>query len=170
MIKGNIEAALNQQLNNEFYSAYLYLSMAAWCEAENLPGFSNWMTVQNMEENAHCMKFFRFINERGGKVTLDGVAVPPAKWDSPLNLFEVVLKHEEEVTESINELVDLAMKEKDHATTNFLQWYIEEQVEEEATINNLIAQLKMVHDSRESLYLFDKELGQRVFVDPTTQA
>lgn len=168
MLKKKIEVALNNQLNNEFYSAYLYLSMAGYFEHMSLAGFSNWMKVQYQEENSHTMKFFKYINERGGKVVLKGVKAPPSSWKSPLNAFEQTLKHEEEVTESINELLDISMKEKDHATTNFLQWYIEEQVEEEANVSNIIAQLKMIKGSNESLYLLDKDLAQRVFVDATT--
>jgi ferritin len=167
MLKEEIEKALNNQLNKEFYSAYLYLSLASYYEHQNLPGFSNWMKVQNQEENAHTMKFFKYINERGGKVLLSGVETPPTDWDSPLKAFEHVLEHEKIVTENINELIDLGMKHKDHATTNFLQWYIEEQVEEESTVSNIIAQLRMVHGSNESLYLLDKEMAGRVFVDPT---
>ena len=169
MLKKKIEAALNNQLNNEFYSAYLYLSMAGYFEHLSLPGFSSWMKVQYQEENSHTMKFFRYINERGGKVILKGVKAPPSSWKSPLNTLEETLKHEQEVTEDINELLDIAMKEKDHATTNFLQWYIEEQVEEEANVSNIIAQLKMIKGSHESLYLLDKDMAQRVFVDNTTR-
>jgi len=167
MLKKKIEEAMNGQLNREFYSAYLYLSMAGYFEHKSLPGFSHWMKIQYQEEIAHTMKFFKYINERGGRVVLTSVKAPPDDWNSPLNVFEETMKHEEEVTENINELLDIAMKEKDHATTNFLQWYIEEQVEEEANVSNIIAQLKMIQGSNESLYLLDKELGQRVFVDPT---
>ncbi len=170
MLKKKIEVALNNQLNNEFYSAYLYISMAGYFEHMSLAGFSNWMKVQYQEENSHTMKFFRYINERGGKVVLKGVKVPPSSWKSPLNVFELTLKHEEEVTENINELLDISMKEKDHATTNFLQWYIEEQVEEEANVSNIIAQLKMIKGSNESLFLLDKDLAQRTFIDTTTKA
>ncbi len=168
MLKKKIEVALNNQLNNEFYSAYLYISMAGYFEHMSLAGFSNWMKVQYQEENSHTMKFFRYINERGGKVVLKGAKAPPSSWKSPLDAFEKILEHEEEVTENINELLDISMKEKDHATTNFLQWYIEEQVEEEANVSNIIAQLKMIEGSNESLYLLDKDLAQRVFVDTTT--
>jgi len=167
MLKKKIEEAMNGQLNREFYSAYLYLSMAGYFEHKSLPGFSHWMKIQYQEEIAHTMKFFKYINERGGRVVLTSVKAPPDDWNSPLNVFEETMKHDEEVTENINELLDIAMKEKDHATTNFLQWYIEEQVEEEANVSNIIAQLKMIQGSNESLYLLDKELGQRVFVDPT---
>ncbi|VAX19233.1 Ferritin-like protein 2 [hydrothermal vent metagenome] len=168
MLKKKMEVALNNQLNNEFYSAYLYISMAGYFEHMNLAGFSNWMKVQYKEENSHTMKFFKYINERGGKVTLKGVKAPPSRWKSPLDVFEETLKHEEEVTDNINELLDISMKEKDHATTNFLQWYIEEQVEEEANVSNIIAQLKMIKGSNGSLFLLDKDLAQRVFIDTTT--
>jgi len=168
MLKKKVEAALNNQLNKEFYSAYLYISMAGYFEHLGLPGFSNWMKVQYQEENSHTMKFFRYINERGGKVILKGVKAPPTSWKSPLNVFEKTLKHEMGVTENINELLDTAMKEKDHATTNFLQWYIEEQVEEEASVSGIIAKLKMIQGSNESLFLLDKDMAQRVFIDTTT--
>ncbi len=167
MIKKTLEDAINEQINAEFYSAYLYLAMAAYFEDTDLPGFSNWMRIQYQEEISHVMKFFNYLNERGGRVILKDVKASSSHWDSPLNAFEDTLKHEEHVTSLINDLVDLAIKERDHATNNFLQWYIEEQVEEEAHVSNIISQVKLVQSSNDSLYMLDKELGQRVFVDPT---
>ena len=167
MINEKIEHAINDQINAEFFSAYFYLSMAAYFESLNLSGFSNWMKIQYQEEISHTMKFFNYINERGGKVILKGVEAPPHSWDSPTHVFEETLKHEEKVTSLINDLVDLSIKEKDHATSNFLQWYIQEQVEEEANVGNILAKLKMIQHSPESLFILDKELGARVFVDNT---
>ncbi len=167
MINKKMEAAINEQINAEFYSAYFYLSMAAYFETLDLEGCSNWMQTQYKEEIAHTMKFFHYLNERGGKVVLKGVAEPPHSWESPMHVFQETLKHEEHVTSLINGLMDLALSERDHATTNFLQWYVEEQVEEEATVGAIISKLKMVAHSPESLFLLDKELGTRVFVDST---
>ena len=142
MLSQNMEQALNKQLNAELYSAYLYLSMAAYYYSINLNGFANWMTVQNLEETMHAMKFYNYINERGGRITLAQIDAPPTNWNSPLEVFEETLKHEEKVTGLINNLVDLAIAERDHAANAFLQWFIIEQVEEEASANEIIQNLK----------------------------
>lgn len=168
MINEKIERAINDQINAEFYSAYFYLSMAAYFENLNLSGFANWMKVQYQEEVAHAMKFFNYVNERGGKVVLKAIDTPPHTWDSPTHIFQESLQHEVKVTGLINNLIDLAIQEKDHATSNFLQWYIQEQVEEEANAEIILSKLKMIQHSPESLYILDKELATRVFVDPTT--
>lgn len=156
-----IEKSLNDQINAELYSAYLYLSMAAYFESENLPGFAKWMMVQNQEETMHAMKFYNYINERNGRVALKSIAEPPAKWKSPLEVFEATYKHEQVVTGRINDLVNLAIEEKDHATGVLLQWFVTEQVEEEKNADEIIQKLKCISDSPAGLYMLDKELGQR---------
>ncbi len=166
MLSEKMEQALNKQVNAELYSAYLYLSMAAYFHSINLNGFATWMTVQNLEETAHAMKFYHFINERGGRIWLEAIDKPATKWSSPLDVFEETLKHEEKVTGLINNLVDLAIAERDHATNAFLQWFITEQVEEEASANEVIQNLKLAGSDPNSLFMLDREMGTRVFTPP----
>lgn len=166
-IKKLMEQALNTQLHAEYESEYLYLSMSAYFESINLKGMAHWMYVQFQEEQTHKMKFYRYINERGGRIHFKDVKAPKHEWNSPLNVFEETLVHELRVTELINNLVELAMKEKDYATYQFLQWYVNEQVEEEANVVAIIENLKRIQNSSEGLYMLDKELGLRVFVDST---
>ena len=161
MFNSAVQDAMNQQVNAELYSAYLYLSMAADFEAENLHGMAHWMQIQAKEETGHALKFFKYIVERGGRVTLTAVAAPPTQWDSPLAVFEQVYKHECHVSSLINKLVELATAEKDHASEVFLQWFINEQVEEEANASEILHQLKMVGDSKQGLFLLDRHLAQR---------
>ena len=161
-----MEKALNEQVNAELYSAYLYLSMEAYCKSLNLNGFANWMRVQTQEEVAHAMKIYDFVNERNGRVILKTIEGPQTKWESPLAVFQAVYKHEQKVTNLINKLVDLAIKEKDHATNAFLQWFVNEQVEEEASADAIVQQLKMMKDAPGGIYMLDRELGQRVFTPP----
>jgi ferritin len=168
MLSEKIANALNGQLNAELYSAYLYLSMEAYFQAANLPGFANWMRVQVQEEQFHAMKFYDFINDRGGRVTLTQIEAPPNQWDSPFAAFKAVLAHEQKVTGLINDLVDLAIQEKDHAANSFLQWFVDEQVEEEDNAGTIVGQLKLIKDSPQALFLMDKELSQRVFTPPAT--
>ncbi len=156
-----MEEALNKQLNAELYSAYMYLSMTAWFEAMNLDGFASWMKAQALEETEHAMKFYNFINERGGRVRLMPIEGPPTDWDSPVDVFEAAYKHEQRVTGLINDLVDLAIQEKDHATQIFLQWFVTEQVEEEASFSAILEKLRMVGESPGPLFMMDRELGQR---------
>lgn len=163
MIDKEIEEAINRQINEEMYSSYLYLSMSAYFEHAGLKGFANWMYVQYREEMDHAMKFYRYINERGGKVKLYEIKEPPNEWKSPLHAFEETLKHEKHITECINELVDLAEKKKDRATFNLLQWYIDEQVEEEANDEEIINQLKLIGDNGQGLLMLDRELAQRAY-------
>ncbi|HOV10385.1 MAG TPA: ferritin [Bacteroidales bacterium] len=170
MLSKKMEKALNEQINAEFFSSYLYLSMAAYFERLNLTGFANWMRVQEKEENAHGMIFFNYINERGGRVELQAIEKPAADWKSPIKVFEEVLKHEQKVTALINNLVNIAIQEKDHATNNKLQWFVAEQVEEEANASALLEQLKLVEGNGQGLLLLDRELKTRVFVDPLLQA
>lgn len=167
MISKKMQDALNEQINAELYSAYLYLAMESYFESLNLAGFANWMRIQTQEEALHAMKIYDFVNERGGKVTLKAIAQPPAKWASPLAVFEAVYKHEQKVTGLINELVNLAVKEKDHATNSFLQWFVNEQVEEESSANAMVQKVKMVNKTPGGIFMLDKELGQRVFTPPT---
>jgi ferritin len=169
MIGKKMEEALNGQINAELYSAYLYLSMEAYFGCENLAGFANWMRVQTQEELMHVMKIYDFVAERGGRVVLRTIEQPPAKWDSPLGVFEAVYKHEQKVTGLINDLVDLAVGEKDHATNSFLQWFVTEQVEEEDNASTVLGQLKLIKDSPQALFMMDKELGQRVFTPAPTE-
>jgi len=168
MIKEKIQEALNQQLNAELFSSYLYLSMAAYFESINLKGFANWMRVQTQEELVHAMKFYNFIIERGGKAVLSAIEGPPTQWKSPLAVFEHAYKHEQKVTGLINNLVDLSIAEQDHATNNFLQWFVAEQVEEEASADEVVQKIKLMGDATGGLFMLDQELAQRVFTPPPT--
>jgi ferritin len=165
-----VQDALNAQLNAELYSSYLYLSMAAYFESTNLAGFANWMNVQAQEELMHAMKFYDYINERGGRVILKQIEGPPSIWDSPKVAFEHVLKHERKVTSLINSLVDLSMLEKDHATYNFMQWFVSEQVEEESSAETVLNKLKLVGSDGSGILMLDQELGARVFTPPATDS
>ena len=166
MISKKMGEALNGQVNAEMYSAYLYLSMESYFRSLNLNGFANWMRVQTQEELMHTMKIYDFINERGGRVTLKAIEGPPTKWESPLAVFNAVYAHEQKVTGLINKLVDLAIKEKDHATNAFLQWFVNEQVEEESSADEIVQQLKIMKDAPGGMFMLDRELGQRVFTPP----
>ena len=166
MIKGKIEKALNDQINAEMYSSYLYLSMSSYFSSINLNGFATWMRVQAQEELMHAMKFYDYVIERGGRVTVKAIEAPPAEWDSPLKVFEHVYTHEQKVTGLINDLVNLAIAEKDHATTAFLQWFVTEQVEEESSADEIVQKVKLVGDQGAGLLMLDQELGQRVFTPP----
>lgn len=169
MISRKIEEALNDQLNAELYSAYLYLSMAAHFESIALKGFANWMRVQAQEEQFHAMKLYDYIFERGGKVTLSPIDAPPSDWDCPLTVFEATLEHEQKVTGLINDLVYLAREEKDNASEIFLQWYVHEQVEEENNVGTVLGQLKLIKDSPQALFMMEKQMAQRVFTPPVTK-
>jgi len=168
MIKEKIQDEFNKQINAETYSSYLYLSMAAYFSSINLPGFANWMRCQAQEELIHAMKFFDFVNERGGEVTLTAIDGPPTKWGSPLHVFEEAYKHEQKVTSLINSLVDLAMAEKDHASVTFLQWFVNEQVEEESSAYDVVQRLKLAGDQGGGMFMIDRELATRTFVYPAT--
>ena len=167
MISNKMLETINEQINAETYSAYLYLSMSAYFDDNDLPGFASWMRAQAQEELFHAMKFYHFVYERAGKVVLSPIGGPPLGWASPLAAFEAVLEHEKLVTSLINNLVSLARDEKDFASDNFLQWYVSEQVEEESTADAIIKKLKMIGDDGTGLMMIDQELGQRVFVMPT---
>ncbi len=170
MIKEKMEKALNEQINRELYSSYLYLSMCAYAQKLGLPGVANWMKVQAKEELTHANKFFDYIIERNGKVELKAIDSVPADFGSVIETFENVLKHEEYISDSINKLVDIAIEISDHATRSMLMWYVDEQVEEEANVATILDQLKIVEGKGQGLYLIDKELAARVFVDSTIQA
>lgn len=159
--------ALNEQINEEIFSSYLYLSMSAYFEDMNLNGFANWMRVQAQEELSHAMKFFDFINERGGRVQLKSIADPKQEWSSPIEAIEETFAHEKHISGCINNLVNIAIEEKDHATNNFLQWFVGEQVEEEATADGLLQQVKMTEGKGAGLFMIDKDLKGRTFVPPT---
>ena len=161
MFNQKIQDAFNKQLNAELFSSYLYLSMSAYFDSQTLKGMANWMRMQAQEEVQHAMKFYDFINDRGGRVVLAPVEGPETEWDSPLAAFEGAHKHECKVTGLIHDLVDLAIKEKDHAANAFLQWFVTEQVEEEASVTEIADKLRLVGDRGGVLFMLDKELGQR---------
>lgn len=170
MIKQRLNDAINQQINAELYSAYLYLSMAAYFENQSLPGFANWMRVQFEEEQFHALKFYGYLNERGGRVLLEAIEKPETNWENMIAVFENVLAHEVHVTGLINDLMTLAIEERDYATTNFLQWFVGEQVEEEANVNAILDQLKRVNGEGHAILMMDRELATRVFTPPVTPA
>lgn len=161
MISKKMLDALNNHLNEEFYSSYLYLSMAAYFEDKNLNGFANWFKLQAQEEWAHGMKFYDFINQTGGKVTLKAIKAPKTTWKSIMEIFKETLAHEKHITGLINKLVGQAMQAKDYATNNFLQWFVTEQVEEEATVEEILNKLEMIGDAKSGLFMLDRELGSR---------
>ena len=153
--------ALNDQVNDELYSSYLYLSMSAHFQASNLPGFAHWMMLQSKEEYEHAMKIFNYIHGRSGRTTLNAIAKPPAEFKRPLDVMKQVLEHEKTVSGMINSLYELATKEKDYPTQVMLQWFITEQVEEEKTAGDIIEQLKMIGDAGAGLMMLDRQLGGR---------
>lgn len=160
--------ALNSQLNAELYSSYLYLSMGTYFESMDMSGFSNWMRVQAQEELSHAMKIHDFVIQRGDRVILTRIDSPPTEWESAVDAFEHVYAHEQKVTGLINQLVNLALSLGDHATNNFLQWFVAEQVEEEESSSGVLKKVKMANDSLSALLMLDNELAQRVFTPPTT--
>lgn len=166
MMSEKIQAAMNEQINAELYSSYLYLSMSSYFTSINLMGMANWMRAQTQEELFHAIKMYDFVNERGGRAIMKAIAQPPTDWTSALAVFENGLAHEQKVTGLINNLVDLAMAERDHATTIFLQWFVTEQVEEESNASAIVNKLKMIGHDASSLFALDQELGQRVFTMP----
>lgn len=153
--------SLNKQVKNEFYSSYLYLSMAGYCESINLPGFAHWMRLQSEEETGHAMKIHDFVQDRGGRVTLLAIDQPPADFQSPLDVFQQALEHEQSVSRMINNLYGMAGEERDYASQAFLQWFITEQVEEEKTATQIVETLKMIGDKGDALIMLDRELAGR---------
>ncbi|MBN2135426.1 MAG: ferritin [Acidobacteria bacterium] len=160
-IKKDMQDALNEQFKQEYYANYLYLSMSTWFEAENLSGMAGWMRKQAEEEVKHAMKFYNFINERAGRVILGAIDKPKSDWKSPLDVFEDAYAHEKKVSAMIYDLYRKAMKDEDFATKNFLEWFLDEQVEEEDQTLTIVDTLKKIGDSVNGLIMFDRELGKR---------
>ncbi|NUN07579.1 MAG: ferritin [Ignavibacteriaceae bacterium] len=161
MLKSNIEKALNEQINKELFSSYLYLSMGNYFESINLSGFAGWMRLQSQEEYQHAMKILNYVNQKGGRVVLQQIADPKIDWESVVSVFEDTYEHEKMISGSINDIVDLSLGEKDYATHTFLQWFVNEQVEEEATALKILEDVKMIGDYKAGLFMMDRELGQR---------
>jgi len=161
MLSKAMQKALTEQINEEMLSSYLYLSMSSWFKAQNLNGFASWLALQSKEEWSHSMKIYDYIYMHRGAVTLEGIKKPQATWKSPLDVFEAGFKHEQHITDCFNKLTDLAIKEKDHATQIFLQWYVSEQVEEESNFDEIVNMLKLIGDHTGNLFMVDKRLGKR---------
>lgn len=161
MLKATLLAALNQQINEEYYSSYLYQAMVAYFEDNHLDGCAHWMRLQAQEEHDHALKIFDYVISRGGRVVLADVKAPPKDWTSAQAAFEAALAHEKIMTTNIAKLADLAQSEKDHATNNLMQWYVTEQVEEEANVDDILSKLKMVGGDGAGLFLIDRELKTR---------
>jgi ferritin len=161
MLSEAMQNAINKQIKDELYSAYLYLSMGAYFEATSLPGFARWMRMQSQEEVDHAMKFFDFVNERGGRVELQAIEQPTVEFESPLAVFEATYEHEQKVTGLIHNLYALAMEENDYAAQVMLHWFIEEQVEEEATASQIVDMLERIGDKDQGLMMLDRELARR---------
>ncbi len=170
MIKEKMLNALNQQVNAEQYSSLLYLSMSAYFTSIGLPGFANWMYIQFQEEMTHANKFFNYINERGGRAKLNAIEQMPTDFDGVIDVFEKTLVHEQHVTNLINNLVDIAIEERDHAAQSFLKWFVDEQVEEEANVQEILDALKLINGQGNGIFMLDREMRQRVFVDATQAA
>lgn len=169
MLDEEMVNAINQQLNAELYSGYLYLSMASYFESKDLSGFANWVRVQAQEELSHAMKFYDYLIQRGARVTLTEIEAPPKEWDSTIAVFEQVYQHEQMVTGLINQLVDLAISLRDHASNNFLQWYVAEQVEEEESASGVLQKVKLAGEDSGGLLMLDQELAARVFNPPASE-
>ncbi|MDO4576044.1 MAG: ferritin [Planctomycetia bacterium] len=165
-ISKKMEDAINAQINAEFYSAYLYLAMSCQAADMKLKGLANWFNIQYQEEVAHAMGFLNYLNERGGRVLLTTIDAPPTQWDSPVAMFENTCEHEAKVTAMINDLAALAFEQKDFAASQFLNWYVKEQVEEEATADEILGELRLAADNPSATLMLDRELGARVFVAP----
>jgi ferritin len=169
MVSKELEKALIEQLNKEYHSAYIYLGMSAYCSKEGFNGSSNWFLIQYQEEVAHGMKMFKYLEDQDVDINLPPIQGVKVDYNSLLDVFKKSLAHEQKMTKNLNILSDLAMKDKDHATYNLLQWYVTEQVEEEATVKAIIDHIKLVGDNGYGLYTIDKELGSRTFTDPTAK-
>jgi len=166
MLSEKMSDALNEQINAEIFSAYLYLSMEAYFRSIDLPGFANWMRCQAQEEMVHAMKFYGFIDERSGRILLKPIEGPDTEWDSPLAAFRAAYDHECEVTARIHNLVDIALEDHDHATNTFLQWFVNEQVEEESSADAVVKRLNLAGETGGGMFMIDKELAARVFTPP----
>ncbi len=161
MISQKMQDALNEQINKEFFSAYLYLSMSAYFDSKNLAGMSQWMKLQSEEEYQHALKFYDFVLRVGGKVKLSAIDAPKTSWDSAQQVFEESLAHEQFISKSIHTLMDLAIEESDHPTKSFLQWFVDEQVEEEDNVQQIVDNFNLIGDSKGGLFMLDRELGSR---------
>ena len=161
MFSKNLEQAVNKQIKNELYSGYLYLAMAAQCDSMNLKGFAHWLKVQAREELGHAMKFYDFVNDRGGRVVFEAIDKPPVEYRSLQEMFEAVYKHEQKVTGLINKLYEMAKAENDYPLQVHLQWFIDEQVEEEKNASEILAMLKLTGESGSGLLILDRALGER---------
>jgi ferritin len=159
---------LNQQIQEETYSAYIYLAMAAWLEENGYKGMATWMRVQAREEKIHADIFYNFIMERGGHVKLQAIQAPPDTWDNPLAIFQGALEHEQHITGRINHMVNVALEVKDHASNQMLHWFVEEQVEEEANVGEAVQQLKIAGDQANAVLMLDREMGTRVYTVPAS--
>jgi ferritin len=168
MIKETLQKAINEQIIREMYSSNLYLSMAAYYSSTNMNGFANWMRIQAEEEQFHALKFFDYVLDRGGHVELGAIAAPQVKWENAIAPFEDAYEHEQKVTAWIHELMDLAHQEKDYAAISFLNWFVDEQVEEEKNTSEILDRLHLSGESRASLFMLDNELKTRVFTPPST--
>ena len=166
MIKSTVELALNEQINAEFHSAYLYLSMSAHFQSSGLVGYANWMRIQFQEELAHATRFFDYVNERGGRVRLAPIQEVQVEFLDIVDVFEKTLAHEQMVTGRINKLMDISIEENDHATKSFLQWFVDEQVEEEGNVEQILNNLRLIKGEGQGLLMMDREMQQRVFVNP----
>lgn len=166
MINEKLQEAFNEQINKEFYSEYLYLAMKVYFQELNLQGFVNWFDVQVQEEHAHAMGMLNYLNERGGKIDLRTIEKPELEGACPLTMFEQVLRHEEYVTSRINHVMDVAEEVKDRAAMHLLDWYIKEQVEEEANVGGVLATLRLIGEDKKALLMLDKDLATRTFVAP----
>ena len=166
MLNEKMEEAINEQINKEMYSSYLYLAMSAYSSAKGLPGFAHWFRIQVEEETIHAMKFFDYLNRQGANVKLKEIQEPPMELGTPLEMFQKTLEHEQFITRSIRELLELAVSEKDYATSIFLQWFVTERVEEENNDNTIIDQLKLVGEKGNGLFMLDRELGNRTYTAP----
>jgi ferritin len=166
MISKKLQDAINYQINRELFSEYYYLSMASYFNSTGLSGFENFFLVQVEEERFHAMKMYNFLNERGARVTLSAIEAPKTEFTSPLEVFELAYAHEQLVSKLINDLMDLAIKENDHAAKNFLNWFVEEQVEEEASMDTILNKLKLINGEGHGLLMLDNELAQRMYTPP----
>lgn len=169
MIKEKVQKAFNEQINAELFSAYLYMSMSGYFNSIGMPGAANWMRVQSLEEMTHAEKLANHLQERNARVILTTIDAPQTDWNGAKDAFDAVLEHEQKVTALINDLMDISIAEKDHAAAMFLQWFVAEQVEEEASAQAVIDQLALAGDGRGGMLMIDKELGQRVFTPPVAE-
>lgn len=167
MLNQRVQDALNEQITREISSGYIYLQMAAWCEDHNLPGFANWMRIQWKEELAHAMILFNYMHEVGGMAKLGEIEQPPYEYETIIDVFKKVLSHEQFVTASINNLMTIAIEEHDYATKNRLEWFVEEQVEEEATASDILGKLEMIGGKGSAMLMLDKDLATRTYADPS---